>query len=126
MLAHLFEEKAFPVSLVAVEKSLKQMPHIPPSGLVGMPDRRADIVCFARGIHPSYDLYPLLIIECKAVKLTPRVINQVSGYNHFVQAYFIAIVNEKEVRTGWFDRANGCYEFIDYVPSYQELISSIR
>lgn len=125
MLRHLFEDRGFPAPLVAVEKSLKQMPHLSAAGLVGMPNRRADIVCFARGIHPSSDLYPLLIIECKSVKLTPKVIHQVSGYNHYVQACFIAIVNDEEICTGWFDRVKGAYEFIDYLPSYDELIESL-
>lgn len=126
VLRHMLDEKGFPAALVAVEKSLRQMPHISAREIVGMPDRRADVVCFAKGIHPDCDLYPLLIVECKAVKLSDRVVNQVSGYNHFVRACFIAIVNATEIRTGWYDRQKGSYAFVNYMPSYEELISSIQ
>lgn len=126
VLRHMCEERGFPASLIAVEKSLRQMPHIPSGELMRMPDRRADIVCFAKGIHPDSDLYPLLIVECKAVKLTSRVISQVSGYNYFVRACFIAIVNEFEMRTGWYDSARCEYTFVDYLPSYEELMCSIK
>ena len=115
----------YPANLIAVEKGLKQMPHLQ-TNPNQLPDRRADIVCYGKNIHPQFNLYPLLLIECKAVKLTPKVINQVSGYNHFLSAYFIAVANQKEIETGWFDSKKGSYQFVSYLPSYQQLMESCR
>lgn len=117
-LSHMITEKGFPVGLIAVEKALKQLSNIHSASI---PDRRVDIVCFAKANSGSGELYPLLTVECKAVPLSPRTISQVVGYNHFVQARFIALVNQLEMRVGWFDHAKRGYTFIDYLPSYHEL-----
>lgn len=123
VLHHLVNDLQFPASHISVEKALHQMPHLRLSGL-DLPDRRADIVCYGKGIHAQHDLYPLLLIECKAVKLTPRVISQVSGYNVFMQAYFIAVVNRDEVQFGW--RGKEGYQFIDRIPCYKDLIQNLN
>lgn len=115
----MINELGFPGSLIAVEKAVRQLPHLSVSDRRHVPDRRADIICFANG---SQGLYPLLTIECKAVKLTKRVVNQVVGYNHYIRASFIAITNQNETRTGWFDGEK--YAFVDYLPSYEALITS--
>lgn len=125
VLLHMINERGFPASLIAVEKSLRQLPHLVMADLRQVPDRRADIICFAKNLKGCGDLYPLLTIECKAIKLSPRVISQVVGYNHFVQACFIAIVNQSEIRTGWYDKLQESYVFVDYLPSYHDLLSAI-
>jgi hypothetical protein len=119
------DELGFPAGCIAVEKALKQMPHLALSDQQ-MPDRRVDIACFAKGIHPKHELYPLLVIECKAVPLTSQVVKQVTGYNHYLQSYFIAIANADELRTGWFDHSKQSYEFVHYLPTYAELLSSVN
>lgn len=126
MLHLMLEEYGYPPGLVAVEKSLRQLPHLTPADQPLIPNRRADIVCFAKGVHPQFDLYPLLIVECKAVKLTQKVIGQITGYNHFVRAYFIAIANEEEIRIGWNDPNRDGYSFVPYLPSYTELIRAVK
>lgn len=125
LLHHMLNDKGFPESLVAVEKALKHMPHLSGINPLHIPDRRADVICFGKGIRPEFDLYPLLLVECKAVKLTSRVINQVAGYNQFVKACFVAIVNESEIKTGWFDPLQGIYVFINGLPTYQELLKAM-
>lgn len=120
LLAHMIENLGFPSAHIVVEKGLRQMPHLALGGQ-DIPTRRADIVCFSQGIHPKHALYPLLLVECKAVPLTNKVLNQVAGYNHFLQAHFIAVMNENEIRTGWFDRQQGAYSFINELPDYQTL-----
>lgn len=125
LLKKMTEELHFPTSHIVIEKNLRQMPHIEHSG-IEVPDRRADIVCFAKEIHPLHPLYPLLLIECKAVPLTEKVLTQVTGYNHYMRAYYVAIVNEEEIRTGWYDFKIKGYRFINYLPSYQKLIYSCR
>lgn len=112
----------FPESTFAIEKELRTLPHI--QHHQDPPDRRVDILCFAKGIHPCYDLYPLLMIECKAVKLSNKVVGQVAGYNHFVQAPFICIANQHEVRTGWLNDASN-YNFVSYLPGYSSLLHSL-
>lgn len=119
---HLIHDLAFPWSHIALEKSLRQMPHLTLADQLKLPHRRADLVCFAKNIHPQFNLYPLLLVECKAVKLSERVVNQVVGYNHFVKAYFIAVVNAEEVRTGWYDEATKKYNFVNFLPKYEELV----
>lgn len=124
ILNHMIDDLEFPAPLIAVECALGRMPHLSAAERAHVPDRRADIVCFAKD-PVSGQLYPLLVIECKAVKLAARVINQVLGYNHFMRAHFIAIANQEEIRLGWYDAQRGQYEFVDYLPGHPSLIKSI-
>jgi len=123
ILSHMIDEKGFPASLIVVEKAIKQLPHLATEGIHSIPDRRVDVACFAK---VSEGLYPLLAIECKAVPLTSKVIHQVTGYNHYIRASFIAIVNEIELKTGWYDSVKNAYVFVDFLPSYQELLREFR
>jgi Type I restriction enzyme R protein N terminus (HSDR_N) len=125
VLQRMMHHLGFPPSLIAVEKALRHMPHIVSKDLKNVPDRRADVVCFGKGIHLSFDLYPLLVVECKAIPLTPKVIHQVAGYNHFIKAYFIAIANQTEILTGWRDQRKQNYTFIHYLPTYANLIEAV-
>lgn len=111
---------AFPKEALAVEKKLRHLPHLSPAAAAIIPDRRADLLCFAKGIHPTIDLYPLLLVECKAVKINDQVLGQIIGYNHYVQACFICVINAHEVRVGWRNGLNS-YDFISYLPSYSDL-----
>jgi len=113
----------YPKSSLSVEISLHQLPHLEGS-IPSLPQRRTDLICFAKGIHPEWDLYPLLVVECKAVKLTDKCMAQLIGYNHFLNAYFVALANEDELRFGW--RKNGEYQFINRLPSYRELMDFVK
>lgn len=108
----------YPESSIAVEKSLHQLPHVKYDKA---PLRRLDLLCFAKGIHPDFSLYPLLLVECKAVKLTPKVLAQVCGYNFYVKAYFVAVANQHEVRFGWMDKGSKEYRFAPGLPSFPVL-----
>ncbi|MBS4168664.1 type I restriction enzyme HsdR N-terminal domain-containing protein [Parachlamydia sp. AcF125] len=120
LITKMVSQLGFPSGLMGVERELSLMPHL--SQVKAIPARRADIVCFAQGIHPQHALYPLLVIECKAVNLTSKVINQVVGYNHFLGAYFIALANQREFKLGWRDVLKKEYTFIDFLPPFQELL----
>lgn len=122
LLCDLIEKLGFPAHNLAVEKELSQIPHLRSMG-GKLPQRRADIICFAKGIHPIEELYPLLLIECKAVKLTGKMVNQVVGYNHYLKAPFIALANHEEIRTGWFDSQTQEYRFVPYLPTYAQLLT---
>ena len=118
-------ELKFPKSLIAVEKDLKSLPHLL-NVHFSSNKRRADIICFAKGINDQYELFPLLLIECKAIKLTQKAIDQVLGYNHFVKAYFTCIANDKEIKTYWFDFKKKKYEYVDFLPSYDQLMKAVE
>jgi hypothetical protein len=79
----------FPRELLAVEIQLSEIPHL--KGVPNLPKRRVDIICFAKGIH---SLYPLLLIECKEGQVGEDAKLQVLGYNHYIQAKFVAIAGE--------------------------------
>ena len=121
----LIKDLGFPKSLIAIEKALDQLPHLA-DRRTEVPNRRADILCFGKGIHPDYDLYPLLMIECKAVAITDKVLQQVVGYNHYVQSCFVAVANQSEVQTGWWDEAAKEYRFVSGLPTYAELCAAVE
>lgn len=122
LLTHLTKKLYFPASCIGVEKNLNQIPHLQGRKL---PDRRVDIICYSKKIHPIHEIYPLLTIECKAVPLTDKVVSQIVGYNHYIQSHFIAVANEHEIMTAWFDREKKEMVFIPYLPDYEQLIRSI-
>jgi hypothetical protein len=116
---------SFPASTLAREVDLRKLPHL--AHLPGpFPHRRADIICFAKGIHPRYELYPLLLVECKAVPLNEKALSQVTGYNYHLQAYFVACVNAHEALTGWYDKEQRKYCFRPGLPSFPELMRSFQ
>lgn len=93
LIKEMTQNLGYPAELLAAEKNLREMPHIT-NPRHSLPKRRADLIVFAKNIHPQYSLYPLLLVECKAIPLTKKVLHQVLGYNHFVKAYFVAAVNQ--------------------------------
>lgn len=124
-LLHFLLDAGYPKHCVAIEKELKHMPH-QMQACTPLPQRRADIVCFAKDIHAQEPLYPLLLIECKGVPLTLSMRKQVTGYNYFLGAYFVALVNQTESWLGWQDLCSGSYQWIKHFPTYLELISRLQ
>lgn len=124
LISLMIEALGFPFPYLAIEKNLKQMPHLQLTSQK-IPNRRADLICYSKDIHPVHSLYPLLLVECKAVPLKDAVIQQVVSYNQFLKAYFIAVANEKEVKTGWFDHQKKRYVFVEGMPCYQDLLKSV-
>ncbi|GAB4235483.1 MAG: type I restriction enzyme HsdR N-terminal domain-containing protein [Chlamydiales bacterium] len=124
LLKAMVEELGYPKEQISIEKSLSQMPHLHLSN-VKLPNRRADIVCFSKNIHQDYPLWPLLVIECKAHQFSEEVKQQVKGYNYFLKAFFIAIANEREIETGWYDSSLQDYHFIKGLPTYDSLVQAI-
>jgi hypothetical protein len=109
----------YPREYFAIEKELRTLPHLQRSS-ERIPDRRADIIFFAPGIHPDHSLFPLLMIECKSIKLTSEALQQVLGYNTYVGALYIAVVNDKGVLFRNRDQE------VDFMPSYEKLIASLK
>lgn len=112
----------FPKELIVVEKELKELPHL---FNADFPQRRVDILCYGKGIHPEHLLYPLILIECKKDRIDTHAIEQLIGYNAHVQAYFIALVNgrEEQERFGYLDKKTSRYVFHAGFPTFTDLIS---
>lgn len=106
----------FPPHLISVEKEIAQLPHLQLTE--GIPKRRLDILAFTK------ELLPLLMIECKAVKLTPAFAQQVVGYNAFVGAPYVCLANEREVLTGFYDEEAGHFRFEPGLKSFPRLLTA--
>ncbi len=117
-------ELGYPLSLLSVEKELSLLPHLILTERDAIPKRRADVIVYAKGIHPDHALFPLLMIECKALPLTPKFASQVVGYNTVVQAPFLTLANGEQVLTGHFDQEAGHYQFDPGLPDYASLLKA--
>lgn len=106
----------YPKELIAIEKQYSEFPHL--KSLSGLPDRRADIICFAKNIHPDYPLFPLLLVECKEGKVGEDAIQQAIGYNHYIQAPYIAVAGTDGVRLVH-------PQNVPFLPSYAQLIENV-
>lgn len=100
----------YPLSLLVVEKALGLLPH-----LEGMqvPDRRLDLLCVEKG-----SLKPLLLIECKATWFGGAV-DQVFGYNEFVQAPCVGVVTRDKALFFW--KEDEGYQTLRGFPTFEEL-----
>jgi hypothetical protein len=67
-----------------------------------------------------------LLIECKKEEIGESATEQLLGYNHFVQAYFVALVNDREIKFGYRDQSIEGFQFISFLPSYAQLLSVVR
>ena len=108
-------ELKFPRALFAVEKELKTLPHLAQEK-PSLPNRRIDILCFMK---IDETVKPLLLIECKEAELTQEALDQVAGYNYYVGAPYVAIVNQSAIRFRCDKRE------IFTLPSYLELIEGV-
>ena len=95
---------------------LSEVPHL--KGVVGLPKRRADILCFAKGIHAEFPLYPLLVIECKEGQVGAEAKSQALGYNHFVQAHYVAVAGDKQIELIY-------PQTLPFLPPYSQLMEHV-
>ena len=113
-------ELGFPKELLVIERELKMLPHLKqhPHRL---PTRRVDVLSFGKG---SSDIFPLLLIECKDETLSQQALDQALAYNTFVQAYYVAIVNQDQIRLKYNLACQKCE--IDRLPSYKDLMEAVN
>ncbi len=123
LIEKMHKELGYPLGTMVVERALHQLPHL--RAVCGLPKRRADLIVLAGGLHPSYPLFPLLLVECKAVALTDKVLRQVVGYNRFAGAPFISIVNQTTTLFGWFDQKKADFTFQDTFDPYSSLFQKL-
>ncbi len=81
----------YPPALMVVEKALSELPHLRGERV---PNRRLDLLCYADAETP------LLLVECKAERLSPDAKRQLIGYNAFVGAPFLALASDTEALFG--------------------------
>ncbi|MBS0614930.1 MAG: type I restriction enzyme HsdR N-terminal domain-containing protein [Verrucomicrobia bacterium] len=90
----MIHELGYPREYIAVEKEVPQML------------RRIDILVYSRAFQP------LLLVECKAEKLSSAAFDQVVGYNASFNAPYLALVSADQM----FLRPT-----LDHFPTYEEL-----
>ncbi len=124
LLAKMTQELGYPKECLVLEREISGLPHLQGAPLK-IPQRRVDILCFAKSQQAEANLFPLLLIECKAVPLQSYMLKQLIGYNYYIQACFVALVNGQECRLGWQDSRNE-YQFQSVLPSYADLLASLK
>lgn len=107
LLSWMIQEGGYPKGLIAIEQELYEGP----KNL----KRRLDLLI----LKPN-SLKPLLLIECKSVKLTSTHLNQLLGYNVFVRAPYLLLVNQKSAKFG-FIGSQGNWVFEEKLPLYSEI-----
>jgi hypothetical protein len=112
LLHMMLHELGYPKGLIAVEKE------------IGAHRRRADIVCYARDLHPQHALFPLLIVECKAHDGTDAAREQALGYNAAMQAPFLCVASQKEIHTLWLQQ--GKIASVPFLPAHRDLLEMAK
>lgn len=92
LLIYLCEVKQFPKSLIVQEKKISALPNVTRRCHI---NRRIDLLIYT----PTFE--PLLLIECKAISITGDAVKQVMGYNYYVGAPCIGIINQRECILQW-------------------------
>jgi hypothetical protein len=109
------ESLGYPKEMISIERSLSSFPHLKGKKV---PNRRFDIAVFG-----TKDVIPLLVIECKAVPIDDKAFDQVIGYNHLVQAPFIALANGDLLIT--LVKDGSTYNQVDGLPTYEHLLERV-
>ena len=111
----------YPLGCLVLEKGLQQIPHLRHLQ-ISLPKRRTDLVVMAPFHSTQYQYYPLLLVECKAVKLTAKMFRQAIGYNLYLKAPFIALINQNEAQLGCYHPTQQQFVFQSGFPSYHQLV----
>lgn len=99
----------YPKGLIAVEKEIVSL------------NRRMDILCYRPA---NGGLAPLLLIECKAEKITIDAERQALGYNDACGAPFIALAGSDEIKTFW--REKDKVASVPFLPPFNELVKCLN
>ena len=104
---YLTEEKHFPASLVAIERSLR----------INQRDFRTDIVLFSKTGNP------LVVVECKApeVKISQQVFDQIARYNLDLRVSYLIVTNGLSHYCCRFDQQQLSYTFLAELPDYMDI-----
>jgi len=104
---YLTEEKHYPASLVAIERSLR----------MNQRDFRTDIVLFSKSGNP------LIVVECKApeIKISQQVFDQIARYNLDLRVSYLIVTNGLTHYCCRFDQSELSYTFLPEIPDYKEI-----
>lgn len=114
-IVHMIAVLGFPKESFLVEKKLSHLPHLSSRKVA---DRRIDLLVYTT-LGGRFE--PLLLVECKAEEIEESAIAQLAGYNRQVQATYIALISNNQVRFGYRKSQDELYQFHDFLPSFQEL-----
>ena len=89
VLDYLIEKLGYPESYIVVERQLSDL--ATSTHIQKMPVRRIDILCCE-----AHTARPLFLIECKSGGFTDQMAAQLLGYNAYIKAPAIALVNESK------------------------------
>lgn len=117
---HMTLELGYPIGGIGLEQNLSKMPWLA-LDCSKIPNRRIDLIFFYKD-PTSGTLAPLLLIECKAVPLTEKVVRQVLGYNLHLNASFVGIINAEETKVFWKEAKESSPVCHHELPSYQKLL----
>lgn len=123
LIRRMIDQLQYPQNHFVLEKGLYQLPHINPASHALLPQRRFDLIVLAKNLHPIHPLYPLLLIECKAVPLTAKAMRQIIGYNHFLRSCFIALANQTTILL---DSSHSNLQNRNELPPYTSLLEQAR
>lgn len=104
----LIDEFRVPAHMMMSEASIK----------LGDKAMRVDILVYDRQARP------LAVVECKRpeVALSTRVLDQAVRYNMVLNVNYIIITNGRKTCICRKKTGESTYNFIDYIPSYDEMI----
>jgi len=125
LVAYLVSQLHYPINQIIIEKNINCLPHLAEKPTFTLPLRRLDLLVVAKDLHPQHSFYPLVLIECKATVINNKALRQVLGYNHFLNACFIAVANQHEIQLGWKDSTQNFYVNLG-LPSYPLLLEKGR
>jgi hypothetical protein len=112
LLRKMIHELAYPKGLIAVEKE------------IGEHGRRFDIVCYGCHFHPLHELFPLLLIECKADECSDAAREQALGYNATIGAPFVCIASKTQIHTLWLNSDR--IASVSFLPPYRDLLEMAK
>ena len=103
----LIEEKKYPESLIAIEKSLK----------VNQLTKRFDIVLY------NTNATPIMIIECKApeIKIDDKTLHQALRYNSVIKAPYLLLTNGIDSCCGKINFTNASFSYLNDIPHFDEI-----
>ena len=104
---YLINEKSFPISTIAVEKSL----------VINDLTKRFDIVCFDQSGEPS------LLVECKrpTVQITEDTMHQALRYNKALRAPLIFLTNGISHYCAIMNFSNGSFSYLNALPEHNQI-----
>lgn len=104
---YLIEERKYPASLIAIEKTIT----------VNKLRKRCDIVVYSR------DRKPVIMVECKSssIKISQSTFDQVARYNLSLNVKYLIITNGMNHYSCIVEKDKSGYVFLESIPMYAEI-----